>query len=190
MLPDFHVWIDVLWMAFAAVWMAASLTVKRNARVQPSLSLMIHSGLIIAAFLFLFWPRLSAGPLAWRFVPHSEVLAATGFALTFAGLGLALWARFFLGRNWSGVAAIKQGHQLVRRGPYAVVRHPIYTGLTFAMLGSALALGELRGLLGVALGLAHWWTKSQIEERFLLDQFGAEYAQYRRQVKALIPFVL
>ncbi len=190
MLPDFQRWIDTLWIVFWFVWVAASLMVKRNARVQPSLSLLIHSVLIIAAFLFLFWPRLSAGPLAWRFVPDSELLAATGFALTFAGLGLALWARFFLGRNWSGVAAIKQGHQLVRRGPYAVVRHPIYTGLTFAMLGSALALGELRGLLGVALGLAHWWTKSQIEERFLLDQFGAEYAEYRRQVKALIPFVL
>jgi protein-S-isoprenylcysteine O-methyltransferase Ste14 len=190
MLPDFHTWIDVLWMAFAVVWLTASLTVKRNARVQPSLSLLTHSVTIVAAFLLLLWSRLSAGPLSWRLVPDSVALSATGWALTFAGLASAIWARFFLGRNWSGLVVIKHDHQLVRRGPYAVVRHPIYTGLTLGMLGAALALGELRGLLGAGLAAAHWWTKSQIEERFLLDEFGAEYAQYRREVKALIPFLL
>lgn len=187
---DFHEYINVPWLVLIIVWTVGAIAAKRNKRTQPSVSLLIHSCLIVAAFSLLFWRRLSVGILAWRFVPDSQALAASGFVLTVAGVAVAIWARFFLGRNWSGMVTIKQDHRLVRRGPYAIVRHPIYTGFVLAMLGTALALGELRGLLAVAVALIHWWGKSQIEERFLLDQFGAEYAQYRREVKALIPFVL
>ena len=187
---DFHDYINIPWLALVIVWGAGAVSAKRNARVQPSASLALHSVLIIGGFALLFWRRLSIGLLAWRFLPDSASLAAAGFAITVLGIGIAIWARFFLGRNWSGVVTIKQDHHLIRRGPYALVRHPIYAGLILAMLGTALTLGELRGLIGLAFALTHWWTKSQIEERFLLEQFGAEYAQYRREVKALIPFVL
>ena len=77
----------------------------------------------------------------------------------------------------------------MRRGLYAIVRRPIYSGLMLAMLGTTLVSGELRCLVGIACALTHWWTKSRIEERLLLDQFGDEYAHYRREVKAPIPFV-
>lgn len=187
---DFREYINIPWLILVIVWAVGAITAKRNKRTQPSVSLLIHAFLIVAAFALLFWSRLSIGPLAWRFVPDSQPFAAAGFVLTVAGVAVAIWARFFLGRNWSGRVTIKQDHNLVRRGPYAIVRHPIYAGFVLAMLGTALALGELRGLLAVVVALIHWWGKSQIEEQFLLEQFGAEYAQYRREVKALIPFVL
>jgi len=187
---DFHEYINFPWLILMVVWAVGAITAKRNERTQHSASLLIHACLIIVAFALLFWRRLSVGLLSWRFVPDSAALAGAGFALTVAGVAVAIWARFFLGRNWSGIVTIKQDHRLVRRGPYAIVRHPIYAGFVLAMLGTALVLGELRGLLAVAVALTHWWAKSRIEERFLLEQFGAEYAQYRREVKALIPFVL
>ena len=99
-------------------------------------------------------------------------------------------ARFFLGRNWSGIVTIKQGHTLVRKGPYRFVRHPIYTGLLLAIFGTALAIGEIRALIGAGLVFALFVHKISLEESFMTEQFGADYADYRRNVKALIPFVL
>jgi protein-S-isoprenylcysteine O-methyltransferase Ste14 len=111
-------------------------------------------------------------------------------ALTLAGAGFAIWARAYLGRNWSAIVTIKEDHRMVRSGPYALVRHPIYSGFLLALLGSALALGEVRGLVAVALAFLAWWFKSRLEEQFMEQRFGAEYAVYKRRVKALIPFVL
>jgi protein-S-isoprenylcysteine O-methyltransferase Ste14 len=85
---------------------------------------------------------------------------------------------------------IKQNHQLIRQGPYAIVRHPIYSGFLLGMLGTALALGEWRGLAGLALAFIGWGTKSRMEENFMAGQFGSAYIEYQREVKALIPFVL
>jgi protein-S-isoprenylcysteine O-methyltransferase Ste14 len=130
------------------------------------------------------------GPLAWRLLPAWPAIAWTGLALTVIGCAFAIWARLSLGRNWSGTVTVKEGHQLMRRGPYAVVRHPIYSGGLLALLGTALVVGELRGLLGVALAFLGWGTKLRLEEAFMSEQFGAEYTRYRREVKALIPFVL
>jgi protein-S-isoprenylcysteine O-methyltransferase Ste14 len=85
----------------------------------------------------------------------------------------------------------KQGHTLTRSGPYRFVRHPIYTGLLLAIFGSGvIALGEWRGLLALALVTAACLRKVQIEERFLLEQFGDAYARYRQEVAALVPGVL
>jgi len=99
-----------------------------------------------------------------------------------------VWARVFLGANWSATVTIKQDHEIIRSGPYALVRHPIYSGLLLGMLGTAIAIGEMRGLVGlVFLG---WWLKLQTEEQFLVEQFGTQYLKYRQETKALIPFVL
>ena len=95
-----------------------------------------------------------------------------------------------LGANWSALVTIKQDHQIIRRGPYALVRHPIYSGGLLALFGTAIAFGELRGLAGFALVFIAWWLKSRLEESFLESQFGASYTQYKREVKGLIPFVL
>lgn len=187
--PGLQESISAVWIAFLAVWTAAAFTVKQAARTQPAGSRLAQSGLMAVAFVFLFTGWLRYGPLAWRFAPASSRVAWLGFALTLAGAALAVWARIFLGRNWSGTVTIKQDHHLVRRGPYAFVRHPIYSGILLALLGTAIAFGEVRGLAGVGAALGGFLLKSRLEEAFLAEQFGAEYARYRREVRAFLPFV-
>jgi protein-S-isoprenylcysteine O-methyltransferase len=99
------------------------------------------------------------------------------------------WARLFLGGNWSSNVTLKQNHTLVQSGPYRIVRHPIYTGLLVALLGTAIALGELRCFLGVLLAAIAWKIKSVGEETLMVQQFGDQYARYREQVKGLVPYL-
>jgi protein-S-isoprenylcysteine O-methyltransferase Ste14 len=188
--PDLHVYIDSAWIAAGIVWLAGAVRTKRTAQAQTSGSRLLHLSVGAAALVLLFNSHAGIGPLASRFVPDSAAIAYTGLALTVAGIGFAIWARAFLGRNWSAKVTIKQDHQLMLSGPYAVVRHPIYSGFLLALLGSALALGEVRGLLAVALAFVTWWFKSRLEENFMQQRFGGEYAAYKRRVKALIPFVI
>src|SRR5437879_2025433 len=181
--------VEVAWVAFVIVWAIMALRVRRTARREPIASRLLLSVLMVAVFLLLFRDSLRFGPLAWRFVPAGPGAAAAGSVLTLLGVGLAIWARLALGQNWSGIVTIKQDHQLIRRGPYALVRHPIYAGMLLALLGTALAVGEVRGLLAVAIAFAAWLYKSRLEERWLTEHFGEDYEKYRREVKALIPNV-
>jgi protein-S-isoprenylcysteine O-methyltransferase Ste14 len=181
--------VEIAWCAFLVVWLVASFSSKGNVRKQTSSSRLMQALVTIAAYFLLFDRDLAIGSLGWRFVPAAPFWWILGTALVVAGILLAFWARFFLGRNWSATVTIKQDHELVRSGPYALVRHPIYSGLLLAMLGTALAQGELRGLLAVLLALLGYRWKSHIEESFMQEQFGEGYTVYRRQVKALIPFV-
>jgi protein-S-isoprenylcysteine O-methyltransferase Ste14 len=115
---------------------------------------------------------------------------AAGIALVALGLGFSLLARVWLGRNWSGTVTVKREHELIRSGPYALVRHPIYTGMITALVGTSLAIGNGRAALGVAVLLCGLLYKMRIEERFMAETFGEAYARYRREVPALIPFVI
>ena len=112
-----------------------------------------------------------------------------GLALTLIGLAFSVWARFCIGKNWSARIELKQGHQLIRRGPYAIVRHPIYLGFMLATLGTAIAFAEWSGLLAFALIVLAWGYKARLEESAMIEQFGSEYEEYRRNVKGFIPFV-
>ena len=110
-----------------------------------------------------------------------------GALVTAAGLGFTVWARIHLGRNWSGSVTLKQGHELVLTGPYALVRHPIYTGLLVAFAGTALARAEWRGVLAVLIAWAALGRKLRVEERWMAGNFGERYAQYMARVPALVP---
>jgi protein-S-isoprenylcysteine O-methyltransferase Ste14 len=179
-----------VWIIVGLVWLAASASLKSVARTEPLGSRLFHILGIALAFLLLFDSHLPIPALNRRFVPDTPAVWWTGFALTVAGAALAIWARLLLGANWSATVTVKQDHELMRTGPYAAVRHPIYSGFLLAMLGTAIAFGEIRGLIGLVIALIAWRMKSLIEERFMLDQFGEQYARYKREVKALIPFVL
>jgi protein-S-isoprenylcysteine O-methyltransferase Ste14 len=109
--------------------------------------------------------------------------------MTFAGVAFAIWARLHIGRNWSGTVTIKADHKLIRTGPYAIVRHPIYSGFLTAVLGTAIAIGEVRGLFAFVAAFIGVKLKAGLEEEFMTEQFGDEYVQYQREVKAFIPFV-
>src|SRR5262249_32890318 len=125
-----------------------------------------------------------------RVVPDTFNIFVAGVVLTWGGIGFAIWARFTLGSNWSGTVQVKESHTLVISGPYRIVRHPIYTGILVAMLGTALGTGRLRSFLAVPLAFSAWRIKSLHEEGFMLEQFGNEYREYKSKVKALIPGIL
>jgi len=106
-----------------------------------------------------------------------------------AGVAFAIWARLILGRNWSGMVTVKQDHELIRRGPYALVRHPIYTGIAFAGIGTAIFYGEISGLIVIVAMLSVLLHKMKVEERFMTEQFGSAYTDYQEKTKAFLPLV-
>ena len=134
-----------------------------------------------------FARHLPAHWLTERFLPRTLLEFWLAVSLVALGLAICVAARIWLGGNWSGTVTLKQGHELVRSGPYRWVRHPIYTGLLLAVFGTAIATGEWRGIIAVVLFAIAFLHKIRIEERFLIDRFGAAYDRYRDQVPALVP---
>jgi protein-S-isoprenylcysteine O-methyltransferase Ste14 len=126
--------------------------------------------------------------LRTRVMPAAAWPSALGAILVAAGLGFSVWARRHLGRNWSAHVVVKEGHSLIRTGPYRRLRHPIYSGILLAFLGMAAAIGELRGFLAFVPALVSFAQKSRVEEARMREIF-AEYEQYQRESAALIPFV-
>ena len=175
------------WYVFGAYWAITALRVKRTKAGEKSADRMITIVVVVAAFNLLFARWLRIGPLGRRFVPEDSRTAWAGIALTCAGVAVAVWARYCLGEYWSARVTLKKGHQLIHTGPYAWVRHPIYTGMLTAALGTALVLGEWRGILAVVLLLAAHSQKALREESMLTQEFGEEYAAYRRSTGFLVP---
>jgi protein-S-isoprenylcysteine O-methyltransferase Ste14 len=178
-----------LWLTILAVWLAGALFTKRTVRRQSLGRVVVQRGLAVGAYLLLLVDRWDLNWLDWRFMKPSRPVEYAGVAVTALGIALAIWARVLLGRNWSGNATVKESHELVQGGPYRFVRHPIYSGISLAIVGTALTMGEVRGLLAVALALASWRVKWPVEERFMTEQFGDRYVEYRRRVRAIIPGV-
>ena len=192
-MPAYSLAIDIIrgcWLAFVAIWVIAAVstkpTVYRETRAQR---LRYWVWLVSAYFLLLYGPRLPY-PLNLRIVPHVTPTALAAAALCLIGLAFAVWARVTLGRNWSGVVTLKEGHELIERGPYRFVRHPIYTGILTMFFATALALGHLAGFAATLLMFASFWIKLRDEEKLMLQQFPGQYAAYRQRTRRIIPFVL
>jgi protein-S-isoprenylcysteine O-methyltransferase Ste14 len=189
MRSEYYQWGVGLWGATTIIWLLGILASKRTVLRQSPGSRSLQSGLTLLAYFMVFSRYFRSGWLAERYLPPSDSVAAVGLLLTLLGLAFAVWARVQLGRNWSGAVTLKEDHQLIRRGPYAVVRHPIYTGLLLGILGMALIIGEVRGLLGFIILFVAFRLKCRTEEAFMRQQFGEQYSQYQHDVKALIPFI-
>lgn len=175
------------WAALIVVWAARARDTAATVARESRASRLAYASLwaLAGALLFASAPRLTL-----RLWPTPAWLGWTALALATAGIGFSIWARLHLGRYWSGTVTLKQGHRIVQSGPYAVVRHPIYTGMLAALAGVAVARGDAQGLAGLALaGLALGW-KLRIEERLLEGHFGDEYRDYRHHVRAIIPGIL
>jgi protein-S-isoprenylcysteine O-methyltransferase Ste14 len=179
--------ITVLWLVWLVYWCVAAIGTKATRRQESVGSRLLHIVPLAIGIVLLASPHAAAGWLAVRFLPRSLAWFWLGFALVAAGLGVAMAARVWLGGNWSGTVTLKQDHELIRGGPYRWVRHPIYTGLLLALMGSAIAMNEWRGLIGVALITLALLRKIVVEERFLTEQFGDDYRRFRAAVPALIP---
>ena len=182
--------INYCWRLIGLFWLAGMLFTKPTLRSGSlgnrvaQILVAILGGVVIAGFIPL-GPWMDA-----RMLPRTQSLEFTGFYLTVAGCLFAAWARLTLGANWSGRATVKTGHELIVSGPYALARHPIYTGLLLALAGTILALDRWRGILGffiIAFSLA---IKMRQEERLMEQTFPNDYPVYRRRVKALIPGIL
>lgn len=192
MIPLIEHWIGYAWLALFIIWILAGVLSKRTAQAQTGTSRLFQAGLAFIGFMLIFnfnnW--FVSGWLITRITPREVPYVLGGGTLTIAGILFSLWARAILGTNWSAAVTIKENHTLVRRGPYQIVRHPIYTGFLLGLLGTSFVYGFARCFIGVlVVGLA-FWLKSQTEEQFMVQQFGQQYLEYRRQVRALIPYVL
>ncbi len=175
------------WYALLIYWAFSALHLKRIKVSEDPAGRLWHIGIMVLVFMLLYSDRLALGPLGWRFVPESALVWAPGIFLTYVGAALALWARYSLGQYWSGRVTLKEDHQLIRVGPYAHVRHPIYSGLLLAMAGTALVVGEWRGVLAVLLAVIEFSRKAAKEEALLATEFGDQYREYRRQAGFLTP---
>ena len=182
--------IRACWIAFVAVWLVAAVSTKRTLYRESRAQRLRYWVLLVIAYLLLVRGRQLPSPLNLRVIPHAAPIAWAGALLCMAGLAVALWARVILGRNWSGVVTLKEGHELVEHGPYRFVRHPIYTGILTMFFATALVQGHVAGFAGVLLMFASFWIKLGREEKLMLQQFPERYAAYQHRAKRIIPFVL
>jgi protein-S-isoprenylcysteine O-methyltransferase Ste14 len=181
---------QMLWVAWGIIWLLAA-PWSASARTQqgPRERLLHLAPLLLGGALFFAAPS-EDNLLGWRIIPGTVWLPWIGLTMTAIGLLFAIWARLILGKMWSGRVTLKEEHALVQRGPYALARHPIYTGLLLALLGTALARGTVSHVLGFLVIFSGLMFKLRQEERLLAGHFGASYDAYRAKVKGLVPFIL
>jgi protein-S-isoprenylcysteine O-methyltransferase Ste14 len=171
------------WVLFSVYWEVAAKNATPATRSESRISRAFHVTLANAAALLIMVPIRGFG----RFVRTSAAVMAAGLAVEAIGLVVAIWARHHLGRQWSGEITIKVDHELIRSGPYARLRHPIYTGILGMYIGAALVTGEWLAIAGLAMISFAYWRKIRLEEASLQQAFGAGYDAYRRESWALIP---
>jgi protein-S-isoprenylcysteine O-methyltransferase Ste14 len=177
------------WLTFAAYWFVGALRTKPvSVRTSRSRSFIHRAPLVASYWLLTGWHV----PLALNAPVSSGALwlRIAGDAICVLGVAIAIAARRTLAGNWSSAGTLKEGHELIRTGVYRVVRHPIYTGILTIALGTAVEIGRVRGYVAFGLMVVSFWIKSKHEERLLLEHFPADYPAYKRETKALIPFVL
>lgn len=180
--------VDFSWLLFAAYWLIAALGAKKASKTEPAGARLAYIAFMVVGFFLLYDfapPVLDF--LNHRFVPTDQWIRWMGGSLTLAGTIFAIWARATIGKNWSAEVQIKQDHQLIRSGPYAHIRHPIYTGILLAVFGTALVVGEYRALLGVIVIYLGFARKAKKEETFLAAQFGPAFDDHKHRTGFFLP---
>jgi len=191
MIPELA--IGIAWTAWFASWIIAARWSDRAAKEPARGEQALYRGVTLVGAILLCFGSSSGSegffqgrdrlwdvdqPIAWMLV-----------AVVALGLAFTWWARIYLGRLWSSSVTRKVDHRIIDTGPYAIVRHPIYTGLIVAILATAALSGALTAIAGALLMILAFWIKARLEERFLREQLGpADYDAYRRRVPMLLPF--
>ncbi len=178
-----------VWILFFLYWQIKAVHTKTTQRLEPAASRILRVFIFLIAIALLSTTRI---PLPWLYRqlwPVGLWPFWVGTAVTIAGLLFAVWARENLGGNWSRSVTIKRGHELITTGPYAVVRHPIYTGILTGFLGMAIAISQVRGFIVFVLVFLALWIKLRMEEQWMRSQFGETYAAYAHHTAALVPYL-
>jgi protein-S-isoprenylcysteine O-methyltransferase Ste14 len=176
-----------LWALFGLYWLVSALNRKKTKRRESWLQRMVYVLPLVVAFFLLFHYEYAHTWLGKRFVPDTPAIQWLGVAIMACGVAIAFWARFHLGANWSGVVTLKQGHELIRTGPYRTIRHPIYTGILLAFLGNAITVGQVRGLIGFLVIWLSFYVKARREESFLAQEFGANFNEHTQHTGMFLP---
>ncbi|MDR3643089.1 MAG: isoprenylcysteine carboxylmethyltransferase family protein [Candidatus Doudnabacteria bacterium] len=184
--------VSLSWAAFILFWVISAFGAKRDLGRSPWRRLAWLRIVIVAVILTVIWKKEPLGALAQHWgisqaVPANTALAAIGTVLCLLGVAFAIWARVHLGRNWSAAPALKEDHELITSGPYSLVRHPIYTGIIAAALGTAFVIPVWAALFIVISGIFIW--RVRVEESLMTKQFPNQYPDYKKRTWALIPYV-
>ena len=174
-----------LWDALLVVWVALWFGMKRAKQLESPLEMTQHALPVALGFWLLFensWKGLNL-----RLLPEIPAIPTLGLLLTAAGVGISIWARLTLGTNWSGVVTLKKGHELIRKGLYRWIRHPIYTGILVAMIGTAMIKGHLRGWIGLLVVWAAFYFKARREEKLLRQEFGSSFEEHSQSTGMFFP---
>jgi protein-S-isoprenylcysteine O-methyltransferase Ste14 len=177
------------WYLLAAVWLLMRFSMKKAKEKESFAEFAEHAIPAIAGFWLIFERSWKWPPLQPRLLPDVPTTWDLGLILVGAGVFIGIWARMALGKNWSGVVTLKDDHELVGSGPYRWIRHPIYTGILLAALGSAMIRGHLQQLVGFAILLAGFYFKARREERFLGQEFGTGFKEHFRRTGMFLPRV-
>lgn len=182
-----HLLIQLPWVIFLIYWVIGAFKTRATRRKESPISRLSIVLVEIAGYLLIFNDALSIGLLGRRVLPRTALLATVGVVMTWWGIALAIWARYHLAEYWSARITIKEDHQLIRTGPYRRLRHPIYSGLIMAAVGSALLFDRWRCVVGVCLVVAGYAIKARKEEAMLGEQFGEAFREHRKHTGFLFP---
>jgi protein-S-isoprenylcysteine O-methyltransferase Ste14 len=175
-----------LWILFCLYWLVFALNRKRTKKRETWRERLSYTLPVIFAFWLLFG-AIPSPILQQRVIPQSATIEWLGVAITACGVGIAFWARWHLGANWSGVVTLKEGHELIRTGPYRSIRHPIYTGILLAFLGTVITCGRVNALIALPIVWLSFYFKARREESFLAQEFGPGFSDHQRQTGMFFP---
>ena len=181
--------VGIGWLLFFAYWWISAIGVKRNIR-HRSWRWEIGVRLVVIGVIIAL-ARLPGSRAFFQGKPPAShpIEGGAGLIVCIAGFGLCVWARRHLGRNWGMPMSLKEGHELVTTGPYSYIRHPIYTGMLLALLGSALVTGTIWLAVSAAIGVYCVYS-ARTEEQLMTREFPEQYEEYKRRTKRFIPFVV
>jgi protein-S-isoprenylcysteine O-methyltransferase Ste14 len=177
----------MLWVLFGVYWLVSALNSKKTKRRETWAQRLAYILPLVVASALLSQPQVYRPWFGIRLLPFTPAVEWTGVALVAAGIALCFWARWHLGANWSGTVTLKVGHELIRSGPYRSIRHPIYTGILLALLGTAVEIGQLRAFIAMLFALGSFYFKARREESFLSQEFGEGFAAHARRTGMFLP---
>jgi len=188
--PLARITISACWGVFVVVWLLAAIFTKRTVYHESGARRLRYMIPIVLGWFLVFRGYRLGPPFNVHIIPETDAILVAAAVLCLCGLGCCLWARAVLGRNWSGTVTLKEDHELIVRGPYRLVRHPIYTGLLAMLIATAIEQGHIAGMIGLILTFASFWIKLSNEEEVMRKQFPDQYVAYQERVKRIIPFIL